>query len=82
MYKNCRYEQCSWGWNDKNKYEEMTDESAWYLIAQSADNTCLGFSHFRFDLDEGQEVLYWYYYNNNFLKTKFTYLLILVMNFN
>lgn len=37
----------------------MTDESAWYLIAQSADDTYLGFSHFRFDLDEGQEVLYW-----------------------
>lgn len=55
----CRYEQCSWGWNDRNKFEEMTDDSAWYLIAQSIDGSYLGFSHFRFDLDEGQEVLYW-----------------------
>lgn len=54
-----RYEQCSWGWNDKTKVEEMMDESAWYLIAQSVDGTYLGFSHFRFDLDEGIEVLYW-----------------------
>lgn len=56
----CRYEQCSWGWNDSKKLEEMMDDSAWYLIAKSKDDgSLLGFSHFRFDLDEGIEVLYW-----------------------
>lgn len=55
-----KYEDCSWGWNDTKKYEELTDEDAWYLIAQSTDGKPLGFSHFRFDLDEGIEVLYCY----------------------
>lgn len=55
----CRYDQCSWGWNDQKKLEELCDDAAWYLIAQGADGTPLGFSHFRFDLDEGVEVLYW-----------------------
>ncbi|KAK9686832.1 Acetyltransferase (GNAT) family [Popillia japonica] len=55
-----KYEDCSWGWNDTKKYEELTDEDAWYLIAQSKDGKPIGFSHFRFDLDEGVEVLYCY----------------------
>lgn len=55
----CRYEQCSWGWKDSQKLEELTDEAAWYLIARSPEGTSLGFSHFRFDLDYGDEVLYW-----------------------
>lgn len=56
-----KYEQCSWGWSDAKKLEELTDESAWYLIAKSvSDNIPLGFSHFRFDMDEGIEVLYCY----------------------
>ncbi|XP_063921638.1 N-alpha-acetyltransferase 40 [Zophobas morio] len=55
-----KYEQCSWGWNDAKKMEELFDEAAWYLVAQSADKTLLGFSHFRFDIDEGLEVLYCY----------------------
>lgn len=54
-----RYELCAWGWNDAKKYEELTDEAAWYLIAKSKEGSYLGFSHFRFDLDEGMEVLYW-----------------------
>lgn len=54
-----RYEQCSWGWHDEKKLEELTDDAAWYLIAKSNDGILLGFSHFRFDLDEGVEVLYW-----------------------
>lgn len=55
-----KYENCSWGWNDKKKYEELMDESAWYLISQLSNGKLLGFSHFRFDLDEGIEVLYCY----------------------
>ncbi|KAK9869308.1 hypothetical protein WA026_003058 [Henosepilachna vigintioctopunctata] len=56
-----KYEGCSWGWSDTKKLEELTDEAAWYLIAKSVDNgSLLGFSHFRFDIDEGIEVLYCY----------------------
>ncbi|XP_045461341.1 N-alpha-acetyltransferase 40 [Harmonia axyridis] len=56
-----KYESCSWGWSDSKKLEELNDEAAWYLIAKSADNgNLLGFSHFRFDMDEGIEVLYCY----------------------
>ncbi|EFA07325.1 N-alpha-acetyltransferase 40 [Tribolium castaneum] len=55
-----KYEQCSWGWNDNKKMEELMDEAAWYLIAKGVDGTFLGFSHFRFDMDEGIEVLYCY----------------------
>ncbi|GLV40237.1 N(alpha)-acetyltransferase 40 [Carabus blaptoides fortunei] len=55
-----KYEQCSWGWKDSQKLEELTDEAAWYLIARSPEGTSLGFSHFRFDLDYGDEVLYCY----------------------
>lgn len=54
-----RYEQCSWGWSDTQKLEELTDESAWYLLAKSVDGVFIGFSHFRFDLEMGIEVLYW-----------------------
>ncbi|KAK4884244.1 hypothetical protein RN001_000515 [Aquatica leii] len=54
------YNNCSWGWNDKKKQEELMDESAWYLIAKLVDGKLLGFSHFRFDIDEGIEVLYCY----------------------
>lgn len=54
-----KYEQCVWGWSDSEKLEEMMDDAAWYLIAQSVDGALLGFSHFRFDLEDGIEVLYW-----------------------
>ncbi|KAJ8957675.1 hypothetical protein NQ318_017567 [Aromia moschata] len=51
-----KYEQCTWGWNDQKKLEELSDERAWYLIAKCVDGTYLGFSHFRFDMDEGLEL--------------------------
>ncbi|CAH1139671.1 unnamed protein product [Phyllotreta striolata] len=55
-----KYEQCSWGWSDTKKLDELTDEAAWYLVAASLDGKPLGFAHFRFDLDETLEVLYCY----------------------
>lgn len=59
-YSECRYEQCSWGWSDSKKREQLTEDSAWYLLAKSCtDGNLIGFSHFRFDMDEGIEVLYW-----------------------
>lgn len=53
------YEQSSWGWNEAEKQAELTEDTAWYLIA-SCNDTFVGFSHFRFDVDHGDLVLYWY----------------------
>ncbi|KAJ8914358.1 hypothetical protein NQ315_011346, partial [Exocentrus adspersus] len=55
-----KYEQSSWGWNDEEKMTELSDKNAWYLIAKEEKGDMLGFSHFRFDLDQGIEVLYCY----------------------
>ncbi|XP_026760808.1 N-alpha-acetyltransferase 40 [Galleria mellonella] len=54
------YETCAWGWNKERKVEEMTDDSAWYIIAKEKNGTLLAFSHFRFDMDYGEPVLYCY----------------------
>lgn len=54
------YETCAWGWNKDRKVEEMMDEGAWYLIAREKNGTLLAFSHFRFDMDIGDPVLYCY----------------------
>nr|CAD7432543.1 unnamed protein product [Timema monikensis] len=54
------YEDCEWGWSDKEKREEMVDDMAWLLVAQrTSDDQPVAFSLFRFDLDYGDEVLYW-----------------------
>lgn len=53
------YEQTKWGWNAQRKQKELTEPAAWYLIASDADDKLIGFSHFRFDIDYGVEVLYW-----------------------
>ncbi|XP_041840471.1 N-alpha-acetyltransferase 40 isoform X2 [Melanotaenia boesemani] len=54
------YEQSEWGWKEREKREEMNDERAWYLLARDADSAPLAFSHFRFDVECGEEVLYCY----------------------
>lgn len=54
------YEKSSWGWNDKKKKDEMTEDKAWYLMAKDGSGKGVAFSHFRFDLEEGDEVLYCY----------------------
>lgn len=56
------YEESEWGWKTENKKEEMFDNRAWYLLARDMDNEgkLLGFSHFRFDMDYDDEVLYVY----------------------
>jgi len=63
MERNMKYmyEQASWGWNANEKQAELTEETSWYLIALCNDKY-LGFSHFRFDFDNGDVVLYWYVY--------------------
>ena len=55
------YERSDWGWNDANKRKELFDDRAWYLLARDADNgKPVAFSHFRFDMDYDDEVLYVY----------------------
>jgi len=52
-----------WGWNDKEKQAEMSDPHAWYLLARDQDaDGCppVAAVHFRFDIDNDDEVLYWY----------------------
>jgi len=54
------YEQSNWGWNEKNKRDEMLEDSAWYLLAKNEEGKICGFSHFRYDMDYDDEVLYVY----------------------
>ena len=54
-----RYEQSEWGWKEREKRDEMKDERAWYLLARDSDSAPVAFSHFRFDVECGEEVLYW-----------------------
>ncbi|XP_023990354.1 N-alpha-acetyltransferase 40 isoform X4 [Salvelinus sp. IW2-2015] len=52
------YEQSEWGWKEREKRDEMNDERAWYLLARDTDSSPVAFSHFRFDVECGEEVLY------------------------
>ncbi|KAJ7307266.1 hypothetical protein JRQ81_009265 [Phrynocephalus forsythii] len=54
------YEQSEWGWKDREKRGEMTDDRAWYLVALEGGSLPVAFSHFRFDVEGGEEVLYCY----------------------
>ncbi|XP_017877824.1 N-alpha-acetyltransferase 40 [Ceratina calcarata] len=53
------YEQSDWGWHPHAKQKELTEAEAWYLVA-SLNDEYVGFSHFRFDTDYREEVLYCY----------------------
>jgi len=56
------YEASNWGWSEKEKKKEMTDELARYLLVTETGKTeIVGMVHFRFDLgDDDVEVLYCY----------------------
>ncbi|XP_072736816.1 N-alpha-acetyltransferase 40 isoform X3 [Ciconia boyciana] len=54
------YEQSEWGWKEREKREELRDDRAWYLIAREPGAGPVAFSHFRFDVECGDEVLYCY----------------------
>uniref|UniRef100_A0A2C9L0I4 N-alpha-acetyltransferase 40 n=1 Tax=Biomphalaria glabrata TaxID=6526 RepID=A0A2C9L0I4_BIOGL len=54
------YEMSEWGWKDREKMEEMTEDKAWYLMAYDQDGRPVAFSHFRFDVEVDTEVLYCY----------------------
>jgi len=55
------YEESNQGWQAREKRDEMAEEEACYLIARDVNsNKPVAFSHFRFDMDYGDEVLYCY----------------------
>lgn len=54
------YEESEWGWKDKDKREEMTEDKALYLIARDSTSKPVAFTHFRFDMEFDEEVLYCY----------------------
>ncbi|XP_064359216.1 N-alpha-acetyltransferase 40 [Dromaius novaehollandiae] len=54
------YERSEWGWKEREKRQELTDERAWFLVARDAAARPVAFSHFRFDVEAGDEVLYCY----------------------
>lgn len=55
------YEECDIGWKLKEKYDEMMDDRASYLIARHrVSQVPVAFSHFRFDVDFAEPVLYCY----------------------
>jgi len=54
------YDTCEWGWKDKDKQQELTEDTAWYLLCNDDENKNVAFVHFRFDLDDDIEVLYLY----------------------
>jgi len=47
-------------WDPKEKREEMESEKAYFLLARTELGTPVAFSHFRFDMDYDDEVLYCY----------------------
>ena len=54
------YTQSGWGWKESEKRGEHKDDMARFLIARNKDGNILGFTHFRFLLENSLEVLYIY----------------------
>lgn len=52
--------KAEFGWKTKEKRKEMKEDLAWYLVARTEDGTPVAFSHFRYDMDYDDEVLYCY----------------------
>jgi len=50
-------------WNEARKREEMGDAQAWYLLARTEEGTPVAFSHFRYDMDFDDDVIYCYEIN-------------------
>lgn len=59
-YKNDPDYEAEFGWKEKEKKTEMREDLAWYLLARTQEGTPVAFSHFRFDMDYDDEVLYCY----------------------
>jgi GNAT superfamily N-acetyltransferase len=60
------YEKCYSGkdpdlcWNESRKRDELIDARAWFLIARTQEGTPVAFSHFRYDMDYDDDVIYCY----------------------
>ena len=50
------YETSDWGWKDKEKREELTEDPAWYLLCKDHYGNNVAFVHFRFDMEDDVEV--------------------------
>merc|ERR1711872_61607 len=59
-YKNDPDYEAEFGWKEKEKKTELREDLAWYLLARTQEGTPVAFSHFRFDMDYDDEVLYCY----------------------
>jgi len=56
-----KYEESSWGWQESEKREELFEEdNIRYLIAKDEEGKCIAYAHFRFDMEQDDEVLYVY----------------------
>ncbi|KAL5008974.1 hypothetical protein ScPMuIL_014555 [Solemya velum] len=54
------YETSDWGWKDRDKRDEMTEDKAIYLLVRDTSDKLVAFVHFRFDLECDDEVVYCY----------------------
>jgi len=55
------YEAAGWGWNEKKKLRELSDEEARFLLIRSkSDGWLVGFTHFRFLVEGKYSILYCY----------------------
>merc|ERR1712222_266020 len=52
--------EAEFGWKEKDKREELWSDHAWYLIARTEEGKAVAFSHFRYDMDYDDEVVYCY----------------------
>merc|ERR1711925_24111 len=59
-YKDDPDMDAEFGWKEKEKKTEMREDLAWYLIASTQEGTPVAFTHFRFDMDYDDEVVYCY----------------------
>ncbi|XP_030369202.1 N-alpha-acetyltransferase 40 [Scaptodrosophila lebanonensis] len=54
------YKQLKMGWQPKIKQAELNKNWARYLVAQNAEKQPVAYAMFRFDIDDGDSVLYCY----------------------
>merc|ERR1712183_454894 len=59
-YKGDPDMDAEFGGKEKEKKSELREDLAWYLLAKTKEATPVAFSHFRFDMDYDDEVLYCY----------------------
>merc|ERR1711994_1063590 len=52
--------EAEFGWKEKEKKEELWSDHAWYLLARTEEGKAVAFSHFRYDMDYDDEVVYCY----------------------